>query len=666
MKLHDALRHFVEGRRRGPYTLVLEAYAEDLTDELTSLVHPRSVAFHDYRAAVPTGFAEELEEGLEEGKLIHLALDRSVDGRLVEALLDLSDTQWNLHERATWRDGEELTHEEIWNRLEAAARPGTIVISTPAPSPDDIHISGDVKATEYVGEVGYRGGMNWTAAKDKGGLLWIAPNMVRGGEHESPWRPAPWTQAIVLVHGIGRQRPKDTLRRFVSAVVGEGAPEARSERDESSHEDIRGELRRFVHKKRDHVGSYGRVIEAPRNVFFEYYWADALKQTTLDHVQGWFLRLLSHPPPRHLLPLWTLTWFLVFGSLGALASGAWNLVTAVRDALPPLVASLAFFLALMVYRRFLLETVGDAARYLEPDPDNIAIRKAVRERGMHLLRNLVLDASYDRIVVVGHSLGSVIAYDVLRALWEEDVFPKRTALPSSDEASSVTGPTEEADHDASVFQEGQLRLQFMAKKSGFPRWPITDLVTIGSPLAHAPTLVADFERRRAELELPMCPPHRGPLHGAATSAAVVDDSDGRRGALFALTRWTNIYAEAHLGLFGDFLAGQVRPYFGWGVKDWSVTTGGLLRSWSPLAHVSYWRVERRQRRVGQVREQWCTRSQGPPSDRGVPHRGLDRSLSAITYALDLSAERLGIPGRRPSEGRGGWTFAGSGLPKRRL
>lgn len=66
---------------------------------------------------------------------------------------------------------------------------------------------------------------------------------------------------------------------------------------------------------------------------------------------------------------------------------------------------------------FLLSYLGDAARYLSPSPRNISLRQQVRANGIKLLRHLHASGRYDRIVVVGHSLGSVIGYDILKHYW---------------------------------------------------------------------------------------------------------------------------------------------------------------------------------------------------------------------------------------------------------
>ncbi len=68
-------------------------------------------------------------------------------------------------------------------------------------------------------------------------------------------------------------------------------------------------------------------------------------------------------------------------------------------------------------RAFLSPVMGDSARYLRATPSNIAQRQKIREAGVSLLESLHASGRYQRIVVVGHSLGSVVGYDVLTHFW---------------------------------------------------------------------------------------------------------------------------------------------------------------------------------------------------------------------------------------------------------
>ena len=65
-----------------------------------------------------------------------------------------------------------------------------------------------------------------------------------------------------------------------------------------------------------------------------------------------------------------------------------------------------------------LAYLGDAARYLS-NPQNVMVREQIRADGVDLLRALHNQGDYERIIVVGHSLGSVIAYDIVGYLWHE-------------------------------------------------------------------------------------------------------------------------------------------------------------------------------------------------------------------------------------------------------
>jgi WD40 repeat protein len=73
---------------------------------------------------------------------------------------------------------------------------------------------------------------------------------------------------------------------------------------------------------------------------------------------------------------------------------------------------------------FLVPIMADSARYLSPKPTNIARRRDIVDRGVRLLRALTRSGRYDRIVIVAHSLGTLVAFDALNRWWshfEENV-----------------------------------------------------------------------------------------------------------------------------------------------------------------------------------------------------------------------------------------------------
>jgi hypothetical protein len=155
--------------------------------------------------------------------------------------------------------------------------------------------------------------------------------------------------------------------------------------------------------------------------FYELYWQHLMTGTTFAHIQAWLGKLLLRRPdsvPRRLrLALWSM-WALIILAIVSLS------VYAVCLGRLPVVegmGAVVLFFLVRPLERFGLKYVGDAARYLSPFPENVGIRHAIRSTGLPLLRGLHRDPlrRYDRIIVVGHSLGSVIAYDVLTYLWQE-------------------------------------------------------------------------------------------------------------------------------------------------------------------------------------------------------------------------------------------------------
>ncbi|MBI2851674.1 MAG: hypothetical protein HYX84_01025 [Chloroflexi bacterium] len=78
--------------------------------------------------------------------------------------------------------------------------------------------------------------------------------------------------------------------------------------------------------------------------------------------------------------------------------------------------------------------VGDLVRYLDLDPrsERFEIRRRIMNGAIDELRALLRDESYESILIAGHSLGSVIAYDALtRVIQEVSTVPAATAGPAS-------------------------------------------------------------------------------------------------------------------------------------------------------------------------------------------------------------------------------------------
>jgi len=297
--------------------------------------------------------------------------------------------------------------------------------------------------------------------------------------------------------------------------------------------------------------------------------------------------------------------------------------------LPALLLLVSFFVGWGT-QAFLVPYFGDVAHYVRAAPNTVARRALVRERGLQLLRALhggPDDADrYDRIVVVAHSLGSIVAYDILNHYWAEcgpnsanpPAAKARAALEALD--AYVTKHRGQPDFDLDQFRslQGAVSRALAEEKAG---WRISDLITLGSPLSHAEFLLArddvDLANRIDERQLPICPP--GP---ADDSGSIFVERDGvarekwlpHHATAFAATRWTNIYdphpwrwniycgdiISGRLGNHRDNdLAGSPPGAFGEGIRDIAVE----MRRPCPIlgdrcfTHTIYWSQQAQARRL---------------------------------------------------------------------
>ena len=400
-------------------------------------------------------------------------------------------------------------------------------------------------------------------------------------------RRASVRQAVVVIHGIGEQEPGTTLNNLArSGVLSApgGQMWVKPDRLSDSYE-----LRRLTLK-----ASSAR----PTTDVFELYWAHIIRDTTLGQIASWLKGvLLRWPVPAPLRPLWFLAWGLGAVSL-ALA------VAAARDAIPAWLAGTAISGAAvlvwkLVVQPLAIDVLGDAARYLVPRPANIAHRQAIRSAGVNLIEKLHASGDYDRIVILGHSLGSVIAYDIITHAWAAmNAQHRRPAKPAFADIAELE---RQLDLDDAVAAQALQHAAWRRTRTNTQPWLITDLVTCGSPLTYADLLMAAsptrFAQAKANRILPTCPPasevqgkkrhrrisfelpYRDAIDGQQRTFAMLHHA-----APFAVTRWTNLYFTAgRLGLSGDIVGGPVAPLFGKWVRDVP-----LAPPRAGFAHTWYW------------------------------------------------------------------------------
>ncbi|MGI5132101.1 hypothetical protein ACQEVB_35225 [Pseudonocardia sp. CA-107938] len=410
--------------------------------------------------------------------------------------------------------------------------------------------------------------------------------------------------AVVVVHGMGEQRPRETLDRFTDTALA---------RDPVAGERVyysRPALLTGSYEARRHLAVRLGTADAPARVqteVFEYHWSYLMTGNRLGDLVPTTLRLLVRRPaavPAGLQGVWWMAWGVAaLAVVLAVVLWATGLVGALAAVLAvPVVAVVAGAVLRFAAGRVTTSFV-DVVRYLDTSPRSYAARRDIRAGMVDLLRALHADGGYSRIVVVAHSLGAFIAYDGLTSFWTEvaarTAGPRQRATPLVGLRSLERAAARRTAGTASVaeFQRAQFALWQGLRRQGCP-WLVTDLLTIGTPMAFADLLLtrdrAAFDRLVGRAELPTCPPRSrtatvdgpppagAPRYGWFRDGRQVLDS----AAPFAATRWTNLWFPVD-GLRGDWFGGPLQQLYGPGVRDVAVT-GNLpgRRAWG-VAHGRY-------------------------------------------------------------------------------
>ena len=431
-----------------------------------------------------------------------------------------------------------------------------------------------------------------------------------GDDPPEPGQGGPFTRskrktAVIVIHGMGEQWPMDTLRGFVDAAwrYDKDLNQSWSKGETySKPEAITGSFELRGLTTRNWKPAPGDDDPVRRVDFFEFYWAHLMQGTSIGAVMSWLVRLLVRKPgqvPHRLLGGW------IAGLVILVAGIALAMLTALKPDLthfgiPTWAWAVLAAIGGVFSALWLRPVAGDAARYLSPSPGNVAARQMIREAGIDLLAKIQNTGEYDRIIVAGHSLGSVIGYDILHYAWgrlERDALIAahcdnptcQTALTQLERAAGKLDKNPDSGEALSIYRDAQrdYRTQLARTDESPPVWLVSDFVTMGSPLSNADVLIAknrkDLDARIALRDQPACPPQseRG------SRVRFTYESGGERiphhGAVFAPTVWTNVYHPNVLGLIGDFISGPVAPMLGPGIRDIRVPIGAPA-----FRHLSYW------------------------------------------------------------------------------
>ena len=150
-------------------------------------------------------------------------------------------------------------------------------------------------------------------------------------------------QAVVIVHGIGEQRPMETVREFVESIwAKDSSLENNRFWSKPSEVSQSFEQRRLTTDYASVKGS-NTSHKTSRIDFYEYYWAHKTVGTTLDHLQSWLISLLFRSPvnyPKVLLPIYYLIWGLLILSLPLMLYLIWPESESVNLSTPSTVNSI--------------------------------------------------------------------------------------------------------------------------------------------------------------------------------------------------------------------------------------------------------------------------------------------------------------------------------------
>jgi hypothetical protein len=422
-----------------------------------------------------------------------------------------------------------------------------------------------------------------------------------------------------MIHGMGEQRPLDTLNRFIVAAL---PPDEKGKQEFYSRPDpVTDSFESRLYLAPPLHDEDGTEVHA-QTEFFEYHWAHLMQGNRADDLWPTFRRvMLEHPKrvPKGLRVVWVLFWLLLIGGAALLFRG--GLTIAKDESIPQALLRVILgggalsvgltYLVTKLLPRWITTSFVDVVRYLDTSPRSYEVRREIRKGMVDLLVNLH-KRGYQRIVVVAHSLGAFIAYDGLAYLWAhpellpghhlatdmpdglEEVESKASDLPDE----MWAGGRSATDAQVRDYQSAQRRLWVGLRAQGNP-WLVTDLITLGTPMYFTDRLFTrnldEFKQRVQRGEFPTCPPqcegtpgnnvNEMPRWFSWKNRAGGHELDPK--APFAVVRWTNMWFPAAAGFFGDWFGDRLGPLFGNGISDIRLHGNGWRRFIPGYAHAEY-------------------------------------------------------------------------------
>jgi hypothetical protein len=245
--------------------------------------------------------------------------------------------------------------------------------------------------------------------------------------------------AFLVIHGIGEQSPFDTLDQFASGLlpIVQNELGAKPVRAEHCINDFKTWTESYVSLQLDPQGR--NCIDV-----YEYYWANKVERLVrLPDIVDWLVTtsegaskfyrenkkyIEQYEGP---VKLFDKTEFKELSYLNA-ATPELRWLGFISHALP---SAVAWWLQpiLNYVRRVVIEYVGDIVVYTSTDIKSkfYEVRKAILDEAVETAVRLLKNRKYKKVVLVGHSLGSVIGFDVLNRI--------NIAINLKDLKSSVIG-----------------------------------------------------------------------------------------------------------------------------------------------------------------------------------------------------------------------------------
>lgn len=261
---------------------------------------------------------------------------------------------------------------------------------------------------------------------------------------EGTSRPIRSRTAILVIHGIGQQLPFATLDQFAQGFVDYMTPKEEHAPDKWPY--TLTQLATYADNDRGcefclrlaHADSPSGYLD-----LHEFYWAfQTEKQTSPSEISDWLTDALgsfrehykegaelqkqyeSRNQWRKMNKLEWLRWGVWAWRLGQVANAliSWlpgGVLRSVRS-----VAETIFPAKLVT------DYVGDVVVYTSTDRKSrfYGVRDSILKAALVKVRALLADPQYERVILVGHSLGTVIGYDMLNQLDLAAIFPENKEL----------------------------------------------------------------------------------------------------------------------------------------------------------------------------------------------------------------------------------------------